>query len=459
MSEPTREHKENILIAIGSKLTQLSQKYMPDPSIFAVLLTLLAFGMSIYVTETSPFQAVDNWYKGLWELLTFAMQMCLVMITGAAITETPMARKWIDAVSAMAKNGKQATFIVAMVSILLSYFHFGLSLVCSALLAKNITRALTKQGKPCEYSLVAAGAYLGQMTWCVGFSNSVGLLIATPGHFLEAEMGVIPLGAYIFNPMNMALAGCFLLLPFFAAALHPKDDHVTPIPDYAMKVLMEESVIEQTVQKFDTVGEKLNNSRLMAWAICLMAFVYIIRHFATRGFMLDLNLLNTIFLFVGLAMHGCLGNYVTAFRNATSSVSGVIFQFPLYAGIMGIIKFSGLATILADWIVAISTPGTFFLWTFISASIVNMFVPSGGGQWAVQGPIAVRSASLMNMNVLKASQCVAYGNSWTNMCQPFWALALLGFTGLKAKDIMGYATAIMLFAGLMFFGVIAFLPV
>lgn len=458
MAEQRELHKENVLIGIGATLTRWSQKYMPDPSVFAVLLTLLAFLMAIGITDTTVFQAIENWYKGLWQLLVFAMQMCLMMITGAAITETPLVKKWIDRISAIPKDGKQATFVVAMASILISYFHFGLSLVCSALLAKNIARSLTKQGKPCEYSLIAA-AYLGQMTWCVGFSNSVGLLIATPGHFLESEMGIIPLTSYIFNPMNMVLAICFLAVPFFAASLHPKGANVTPIPDYAMKVLMDEPVIEQKREKYDTIGEKLNNSRLMAWAICLIAFVYVGRYFYLNGFMLDLNTLNTIFLFAGLALHGCLGNYVSAFRNGTSSVSGVIFQFPLYAGIMGIIQFSGLATIMADWIVAISTPGTFFVWTFISASIVNMFVPSGGGQWAVQGPIAVRSAAMMDMNVLKASQCVAYGNSWTNMCQPFWALALLGFTGLKAKDIMGYSTAIMLFAGIMFLGVILLLPV
>ena len=169
-------------------------------------------------------------------------------------------------------------------------------------------------------------------------------------------------------------------------------------------------------------------------------------------------MVNFIFLFVGILLYGNIANYVRAVGAAASSTAGIIFQFPFYAGIMGMIKYSGLVAILANGIVAISTETTFYLWTFLSASVVNLFVPSGGGQWTVQGPVAIASAQMMNANMVKTCLMVAYGNTWTNMFQPFWAIALLGITGLKAKDIMGYSTAIMLCSGIIFI-VASFLPV
>jgi short-chain fatty acids transporter len=202
----------------------------------------------------------------------------------------------------------------------------------------------------------------------------------------------------------------------------------------------------------------LNNSKLINLLLGLLGMVYIIYHFATKGFSLDLNIVNTVFLFTGILLHGTVANYVTAVKEATSGVSGIIFQFPLYAGIMGMVRYSGLVDVLASAIVSISTPLTFYFWTFITSSIVNLFVPSGGGQWAVQGPIAMKSAAMINASFIKTALAVAYGNTWTNMFQPFWAIALLGITGLKARDIIGYSTAIMLLSGFIFILGVLFLP-
>lgn len=459
------ETKDSLLIRMGNSFTRVSQKYMPDPTIFAIALTILAFLLAMLMKRLSPAAVLGNWYAGLWELLTFAMQMAICIIGGAVVADAPVAKRAINRVASLPRNGPQAAFLVAAVTILLSYVQFGLSLAGGALLAKSIARNFRRRGVPCEYGLLVACAYLGQMTWCVGFSNSVGLSIATPGHLLESEIGLIPLNSYIFNPMNLFLAAGFIvLLPLFAYLLHPKGDNVRPIPDYALRVVEEpagEASSEKAEKKNASVGELLNNSHAFCWIIGGMGILYVVYAFVTKGFAaFDLNLLNAILIFGGLLLHGTVANYVSAFARSTSSASGIIFQFPLYAGIMGIIKYSGLVSILAGAIASISTPFTFYFWTFLSASIVNMFVPSGGGQWAVQGPIAVESVRMIaGGNVLKACQAVAYGNSWTNMCQPFWALALLGFTGLKAKDIMGYSTAIMLGAGLLFTAAVFFFPV
>ena len=78
---------ENGIMKIGSYLTRLSMKYMPDPSIFAVVLTFIAFLLGVFVANVSPMQMVVNWYKGFWSLLSFAMQMALIIITGSAVAD------------------------------------------------------------------------------------------------------------------------------------------------------------------------------------------------------------------------------------------------------------------------------------------------------------------------------------------------------------------------------------
>lgn len=461
----TRVVKEGFLIRMGGVFTRVSQKYMPDPTIFAVVLTFIAFILAKILTELGPLQILDNWYKGFWELLMFSMQMAVVLITGGVVAASKQAQKVIRAIAGIPKTGPAAAALVTLISVITSFFHFGLSLVVSALIAKIVGQELYKKRAPFDYGLLAASAYLGQMTWCVGFSNSVGLTIATSGHFLQNEMGIIPLSRYIFNPMNITLAvSCLIILPIIAYMVHPKENTIIAIPDYALPYLQEnDAPAEQRPQdkvKFGSVGDALNNSKIIGFAAGALGMIYIISAFIRKGFSaLDLNLLNAVFFFGGILLHGNIARYVAAFGKSTSNAGGVIFQFPLYAGIMGIIRYSDLVGILAKAIAAVSTPFTFYLLTFISASIVNMFVPSGGGQWAVQGPIAVESAKIMGADLLKTAQAVAYGNSWTNMCQPFWALALLGITGLKAKDVMGYSTAVMLAAAILFFAVILFLPV
>ncbi|WP_308752670.1 TIGR00366 family protein [uncultured Anaerotruncus sp.] len=459
-SKPVRRDEGNAIARVGASLTRWSMKYMPDPSIFAVVLTLIAFVLGIVVARQTPMQMVQNWYKGLWELLAFAMQMCLIIITGSAVAEAPIAKRGIRKLAGLAKSGKQAAWLVTFVSVLASFLHWGLSLIVGALLAKELAKELRIKKIPFEYGLIAAGAYVGQMTWQGMLSSSIGLLIATPGHFLEDQIGVIPISQYMFNPMNIIVTIALLVLPpIFAGMLHPKEEHVSPLEKTAIEMIELESESVDQLPENPSVGDRLNHSRILAYALALMGVVYIVYHFATKGFDLDINMVNAIFLFAGIIMHGNIANYIRAVKNGIGGVSGIVFQFPLYAGIMGMIKYSGLVDILATGLVSISTPFTFPLWTFISASIVNLFVPSGGGQWAVQGPIAIQSAMMMNADIIKTALAVGYGNTWTNMFQPFWAIALLGVTGLKAKDIMGYTTAIMLMSGLIFILGVLFLPV
>ena len=458
--ETTTVSKGSFITRMGNSCLRFSLKYMPDASIFAVVLTIIALMRGITLAKQTPVQMIGHWGKGFWELLAFAMQMALIVVTGSAIANSPLVKKGIRRLASIPKSSKHAVWMVTFVSVLVSYLHWGLSLIVGALLAKEIAKQLRIKKIPFEYGLIAAGGYVGQMTWHGMLSASIGLSIATPGHILESEMGIIPMSDYMINPMNIFVTIALLILPPLAASMmHPKDKDVMPLEEDALRAIETEDVTIRKRPENPSVGDILNYSPIIAAAIGLLGLFQVVRSFAANGFSaLDINMVNFIFLFVGILLYGNIANYVRAVGAAASSTAGIIFQFPFYAGIMGMIKYSGLVAILANGIVAISTETTFYLWTFLSASVVNLFVPSGGGQWTVQGPVAIASAQMMNANMVKTCLMVAYGNTWTNMFQPFWAIALLGITGLKAKDIMGYSTAIMLCSGIIFI-VASFLPV
>lgn len=458
--ETTTVSKGSFITRMGNSCLRFSLKYMPDASIFAVVLTIIALILGITLAKQTPVQMIGHWGKGFWELLAFAMQMALIVVTGSAIANSPIVKKGIRRLASIPKSSKHAVWMVTFVSVLVSYLHWGLSLIVGALLAKEIAKQLRIKKIPFEYGLIAAGGYVGQMTWHGMLSASIGLSIATPGHILESEMGIIPMSDYMINPMNIFVTIALLILPPLAASMmHPKDKDVMPLEEDALRAVETEDVTIRKRPENPSVGDILNYSPIIAAAIGLLGLFQVVRSFAANGFSaLDINMVNFIFLFVGILLYGNIANYVRAVGAAASSTAGIIFQFPFYAGIMGMIKYSGLVAILANGIVAISTETTFYLWTFLSASVVNLFVPSGGGQWTVQGPVAIASAQMMNANMVKTCLMVAYGNTWTNMFQPFWAIALLGITGLKAKDIMGYSTAIMLCSGIIFI-VASFLPV
>ncbi len=445
---------------LGQSMAAWSFKYIPDPSIFAVLLTFIAFGLGMALTPSGPMDMVLHWYKGFWELLTFSMQMALMVITASTVANAPAIKKSISALASIPKNSKQAVYFVALISVAVSIVHWGLSLVLGALLAREVGKSLKKRNMAFEYGLIGAAAYLGQMTWHGGMSASVGLLIATPGHFLEKQIGIIPIADYMLNPMNIAVTiGVLVFPPIFAWMIHPKDDEIKLLePGETLEKLPPGELGELLVTSPYTLKEYLNKPEETEYSyVRLNGDIY--HHFSTKGFSLDLNIVNAIFFFAGIALHGTMADYVQAVKDATPGVSGVIFQFPLYAGIMGMVRYSGLVDVFSAAIVSISTLNTFYLWTFISSSIVNLFVPSGGGQWAVQGPVAMKSAEMRGASYIKSALAVAYGNTWTNMLQPFWAIALLGITGLKARDVIGYATAVMILSFLVFALPLLFLPV
>jgi short-chain fatty acids transporter len=383
-------------------------------------------------------------------------------VTGYALATTKAVRRAIEALADIPKTGAGAAYLVALVAIIAAYINWGLGIIVGALMARQVALRGYQKGVAMHYPLLGAAGYAGLAVWHGGFSASAPLLVATDGHFLADKIGIIAVSQTLFSPLNIVVAVFLIIgLPFLFRFLTPVDESETVTIDKVLPNIddfLAEKEEDSEQQRRDTVASKLENSMAISIIVGLMGLIVIVWYFATKGFKLNLNIVNFTFMIVGILLHRTPINYVRAIAEGTRGCAGIILQFPFYAGIMGMMKYSGLIVVIAGWFVAISNQFTYPLFTFISASLVNIFVPSGGGQWAVQGPVVVEAAKTIGVSYSKTVMALAYGDQWTNLFQPFWALALLGLTGLKARQIMGYCMAVMLIGIVFFILALVFLP-
>lgn len=445
---------------MGDYFSRWAEKYMPDPFLFAVLLTFLTLILGVLFTKSGPFDMLKHWNKGFWTLLAFSMQMCLILVTGYALATTKAVRSIIDALADLPKTGGAAAALICFVAILAAYINWGLGLIVGALMAREVAVRGHRRGIPMHYPLLGTAGYIGLACWHGGLSGSAPLLVATQKHFLVDKIGIIPVSETLFSPLNIVVGlGLLILLPLLLKMLHPESvssmvtvDTVLPDLDSSL----EKEKKDEPSKK--TVADWLENSVAISMIVGFMGLAVVVWYFVQKGFDLNLDIVNFTFLFVGIILHGRPINYVRAVAEGAKGCAGIILQFPFYSGIMGMMKFSGLVIVMSDWFVLISNQYTFPIFAYLSACLVNIFVPSGGGQWAVQGPVLTEAAKTLGVSYPKTVMALAYGDQWTNLFQPFWALALLGITGLKASQIMGYAMAVMLIGFVFFAAALVLLP-
>ncbi|MBI9082942.1 MAG: short-chain fatty acid transporter [Desulfobacterales bacterium] len=431
---------------------------MPNPYLFAVILTFIAYIMGWMLTKNGPMDMIVHWYSGFWKYLTFGMQMVLILVTGHALAIAPGVHPALKRLARIPKTSGQAVLLTAYVATIITYFHWGLGLIVAAIFAREVAKEGYAKKINIHYPLIAATAYTGQMVWHVGPSTSAGLLSATKGHVFEKIFGVIPITESVFTPyaILMAIMLCLFVIPITMWLMTPKDpdecmgiDACIGIDKFAAE-LAEDKDLDKD-EKPSPLTKKgfadlLENSSIISYLVGLAGVVYIVYYFATKGVSLNLNIFNFIFLIAGIILHRTPIRYVRAISTATPGASGIILQFPFYAGIMGMISYSGLAVIITTWFLGFATAATFPIIAWLTGGIVNIFIPSGGGEWGVIGGIVGQVSVNLGVPVGKTIVAFGCGDMWTNMFQPFWAIALLGITGLRARDIMGYCMMLMIVA-------------
>ncbi len=425
-------------------LTRISnaimEKYLPDPYIFVTILTVLVLLLGVTLTDSSPLDMVTYWGGSFWSLLEFTMQMVIVLAAGHILANSPIFKKGLSAGASKIKSPGMAIIVITFVSLIACWINWGFGLVIGALFAKEIARHVKKV----DYRLLIASAYSGMVIWHGGLAGSIPLSIATEGHKFADIMGVVPTNVTIFSTYNLFIVLVILFtLPLFNRWMMPKEED-TVVVNPALLV-EEKTELPKPENNFASRSER---SYILTILIGMIGLTYLIYHFITKGFVLDLNVVNTIFIVLGIIFHGTPQRFLSAAQDAIKTTTGIVFQFPFYAGIMGMMTASGLAAVFSEWFVSISNEHTFYLFTFFSAGLVNFFIPSGGGQWAVQAPIMLDAATTLGADYAKTAMAIAWGDAWTNMIQPFWALPALAIAGLKARDIMGFCLFILFFTGI-----------
>ncbi|WP_193049489.1 short-chain fatty acid transporter [Pseudoalteromonas undina] len=435
-----------MLNKVASPFTKLVERYLPDPFIFVILLTIITLVIANLATPATTLEVITSWGSGFWNLLSFAMQMLLVLVTGYMLASTSLISKLLTKLATLANTAPKAIILVTFISLLASWLNWGFGLVIGALFAK----AIAKQTRV-DYRLLVASAYSGFVVWHGGLAGSVPLTIATEGHFSQATMGIIGTQQTLFAGFNIAiLIGLFIIMPLVNRYMLPNEkDSVYIDPSLLENTLTDKVAITRPAQH-------LEQSKLLGMGIGLLGLAYLGYYFFIAGGGLNLNSVIALFLFMAITLHQTPHNVLNSLQQAIPSGAGIVIQFPFYAGIMAVMVDTGLAQQISKGFIAIADADSLPFYSFISAGLVNMFVPSGGGQWAVQAPIVIPAAQELGADMARVAMAVAWGDAWTNLIQPFWALPVLAIAGLKAKDIMGFCVVQLIITGVFISLVLSF---
>jgi short-chain fatty acids transporter len=445
-------------MSFAASFIKIAKKVLPSPFSIAIILTVITALLALLLTEPKAdttqihiLQIAQHWETGFWELLKFTMQMMLILILGHVLALSQAVNKLIDGALRFCTNTAKAAFMVSLLSMVVALVNWGLGLVFGAIFARKVGEFAQKNNIKLNYPLIGAAGYAGLMVWHGGLSGSAPLTITESSHFLVDKMGVVPLSETIFSSMNIfATIAVLVIIP---AAMYwmgkNSDNEAYPLNLQTNTPTSQDKTAVTGAERIDyahIVGYLLGGT-MLTWAIYKA-----IKGISAGGGLsfLTLNYINFLLFGLGVLLHKNIHNFLQAVNTAIGGSTGIMIQFPLYAGIMGIMKYSGLIEVFSGFFVQISSDFTFPIFTFISAGIVNVFVPSGGGQWAVQGPIIVEAAQQLGVSINKCVMALAYGDQLTNMMQPFWALPLLGITGLKANEILPYTLFLLLLGSIIF---------
>ncbi|MDX5351182.1 MAG: TIGR00366 family protein, partial [Paracoccaceae bacterium] len=311
-----------MLRLLSRPATRLMERWLPDAFIFVIVLTLIAALAAMATQGTAPLDLVRMWGDGFWALLSFAMQMLLVLVTGFILASSPPVRRLLGRLAGLATSGGSAIVMVSLVSLAASWINWGFGLVVGAIFAKELARVVRV-----DYRLLVAAAYSGFVIWHGGISGSIPLTIATPGHFAEGQIGLIPTAQTIFAPWNLAIVLAVLI--------------VVPLTNRAMLPRPEEEVLVDPARLREpeplapssrpTPAEWLETSPVLMYLIGIPGLVWLALHFLAGG-ALNLNVVNFLFLFLGIILHGTPRSLLTSLDEAVRGGAGIVIQFPFYAG-------------------------------------------------------------------------------------------------------------------------------
>lgn len=420
----------------------VAERWMPDPLVIAIFLTAVAFAAALLFTDFTAAQSVEAWGNSYWSLLRFTAQMILILALGHVLASTRAVRRLLVAVASKIQSAHMAYVGLTAFASLAALISWGLGLIVPAILSRIIANNCRERGIKVHFPLLVACAYCGSVVSMQGLSASIPLVLNTPDHFLQAEIGLIGLEQTIFSWWSISIvAAIMVILPQVMRRLAPHDEYVIELPpSIAVEPIPETGTARSSLV---TPSQHMENARWITLSLAFFGGIYVVRFFLAGG-ELQLDSLNMIFVVLGLAFADSPRHYIELLSNAAKVAGPFLIQYPLYAGLMGLIADSGLGALIVGGFVAVANADTLPIWTFFSAAFLNIFIPSAGGQWAVQGPIVTEAAMQLGADIPRVAMAVTVGEVWTNTIQPLYAVPVLAIAGLHIRDIMGYCVIALL---------------
>jgi short-chain fatty acids transporter len=437
------------LSAVVGAFVALFERILPDPYLLAVILTLLTAVLAlIFAPHHAPMQLLGAWYDGIFKILEFAFQMILILVTGYALANAKPVRRVLESIAALATTPRQAIVITFLVSAIACWLNWGFGLIVAALMAREIAKRVRV-----DFGWLVAAAYSGFLIWASGLSSSIALAQATPNSDLnivhKLTGAIVPLTQSIFTAFNLVPVVVLLVaIPIIYTLMQPPQSAAVFADADRLRSEDQPPAVSSSGRTF---ASALENAWILNLILALAGIAYVGITWATTGFSLDIKSVIFIFLIFGLLLHWRPIAYVKAVNSAARITGPLMLQYPLYGGIMGMMTGTGLAGVIAQGFVAFSTAATLPFFSYLASVIISLFVPSGGGHWAVQGPFVVPAAIHLHASQAASSMGVAMGEEVANMIQPFWALPIIAIAGISIRRVMGF-TVISFFCALVVYG-------
>lgn len=418
---------------------------MPNSFVIACLLTLVVFVLVVTVAGKNPIAAQGYWVKGFWELLELTMQLSLIVLTGYVVAVSRAVSRLLELIAGLATSTRGAVALMGLVSMGASWLHWGLGLIAGPIFLQFLLRKHPR----IDYRLAVAAGYLGSTcTWHAGLSGSAPLLMATPKNFMEAQAGLIPVSMTTFSAFNLTLtAVVVVVMTVTVRRLYPRDADVLTSADMVgqqaptdaeMPVDPHARARGADLATGFSLARALEHRYALNLVMGLLGISGLWSLYAEGGYRVSLNVFNFAFLFLALLLHPNPASFMQAVMRGVTYLHGIVVQFPFYAGMYGLIRYSGLAETIGHWFVSIASPRTFPVIIYWYSGVLSYFIPSGGSKWAVEAPYVVSAAQALSVPIPHAILAYAWGDMSTHFLQPFWAIPLLAIARVEFKDIVGY---------------------
>ena len=434
-SQPSADDSASGLVRVGVALADWSERWFPDAFVFALIALIIVF-IAAFFAGAALRDLVQYFGQGFWSLIPFTMQMAIIIVGGYVVATSPPIHRLICWLATVPRTPRGAVAFVAFFSMATSLVSWGLSLIFSGLLVREVV----KQVRGVDYRAIGAASYLGTGTvWALGISSSAALLMATPASIpagLIKISGVIPLSQTIYTWQSLAMAAILMFASIMVAYLSA--------PASSAKTAEYFGVVEDAPtarpEERRAPAEWLEYAPALSLVIGVIGLTYFGQVVAARGPLaaLDLNTYNFLFLMIGLLLHWRPRSFTRAVHNAVPATAGVLIQFPFYGGIFGIMTMSPLSRDLAGFFVRISSHGTFPVLVAIYSGILGLFVPSGGSKWLIEAPYVLQAAKDLHVHLGWVVQIYNTAEALPNLVNPFWMLPLLGILKVRARDLVGY---------------------